>query len=69
MHSATSSEGSGSIRIVGPYAQTRVTIEMHSQTKGAKRGVLERTDGLFFVIPLIVQSFKQSENITISHIA
>ena len=32
MHSATSLQGSGLVRTVGPCAQTRVAIETHSQT-------------------------------------
>ena len=65
MLSATSSEGSRLVRIAVPCAQTRVAIEMHSRTNGAKRRAfreaclaghvppsLERSDrrGLFFVI-------------------
>ena len=37
MHSATSLEGSRSVRTVVPYTQTRVAIVTHSQVNGAKR--------------------------------
>ena len=37
MHFATSLQGSGLVRTVGPCAQTRVAIEMHSRMSGAKR--------------------------------
>ena len=37
MRSSTSSEGPRLVRIAVPCAQTRVAIEMHSRTNGAKR--------------------------------
>ena len=37
MHSATSLDGPRSLRIEVPCGQTRVAIEIHPQTNGAKR--------------------------------
>ena len=43
MRSSTSLQGSGLVRSVGPYAQTRsVAIETHSRTRGAKRRAFGR---------------------------
>ena len=75
MHSATSLQGSGLVRTVGPCAQTRVAIEMHSRTSSPLSRLpsleqSERRGGLFFVIPvnsLIDSTFERSENITLAH--
>ena len=39
---ATSSEGSRLVRVAVPCAQTRVAVETHFGTNGAKRCVFER---------------------------
>ena len=63
MHSATSLQGSGLVRTVGPCAQTRVAIETHEwhEVLHVSRGLLsrppslersKRRGGLFFVIPI-----------------
>ena len=71
MRSSTSSEGPRLVRIAVPCAQTRVAIEMHSRTNGAKCRAfreacsaghrmpsLERNKrrGLFFRHSLVVDS-------------
>ena len=42
MHSATSLQGVGLVRTVGPCAQTRVAIETHSWTSGQSAAHFER---------------------------
>ena len=62
MHSSTSSEGSRLVRIVVPYAQTRVAIETHSRANGAKH---EAKFVLFHSL-VVDSTFEQNENIAIT---
>ena len=78
MRSATSSEGPRLVRIAVPCAQTRVAIEIHSRTNGAKRRAFlsrpratepraKRETRSVLCHSLVVDStFEQSENVAIA---